>query len=405
MKNTARICLITSILALTLASGCQRSRLLSRNDYAEMHHDPFMESGSSASASAGDQDPSATGVVRMDGRPTRPGGLASQRPLPSAATALAGGPKPISGNRTSRPLPGRIPVARATYPDDNPVTASLSGKSAEYPGPALSDFLGDTTDSRPAAASAPNGIKHSSADMQDFAQFVDTSTEVVPTPGSGLPIGTTESPEPDFSRWMSDQQQHWATRQSPHDLGPAVALNPRGEAFPEPSTAAGAGIVHRGASESNQMSRVLGPPTAAPDDVIDLLSGNIPMGGTNGMAGQHSPNHGTHGLGGTAALPAGQNPFSGMDDPFQAVSVAEPSDSNGQSSGENSGPGNGGTVAVEPGPFANPFATSPAESDTTAPNTVDFDVRSNDAAPTDDSLDSAFRMDGGWKPSHEVLRP
>jgi len=363
--NTSKTQAIAVMLVLVgLTSGCQRSRLLSRNDYASMH-DPFMDAEPTiATAAAGGE-----GVARMPSNGMPPATSSAQRPRRTAAVALTGGPKPIDGTISSSTGRGDIPVARATYPSDAGIPAGSASRSRRYPGPSLSDFM--SKDSGNASSKPKNEV--ASAELQDFAKFVDSSA---PPPAAPSPAAEAESEASKLASLIGadmgklDPSPATETKTPPAMTSPAATSN----------VFAGGPTDYFPAGES----AIVPPPS----------SSNAPTA----PAGNSSV---------SAQAPLPENPFAALNAAAATAETVQPAQPTEAPEFDDASI----AAAVAAESFDNPFpdlAESSATPGTGSPWVADESAAAttstSGAFPETEGLDSAFRMDTGWKPSHLVAK-
>lgn len=162
-----QIILVALMGSTALLSGCNRSRLFSRQDYSEMQ-DPFMGGGAEKPPAAmADSGAARSGKVTLGDMSGARSALAEQRPV-------AAGPKPIQQVAgIVDPSASSGAVSRAVYPAQelqsggtavqHAAGAANAGESVirSYKGPALSGFLqgkGSAASEASAAGTGGNAI-------------------------------------------------------------------------------------------------------------------------------------------------------------------------------------------------------------------------------------------------------
>ena len=370
--------LLTLACGLLFSTGCAaKNRWFSRKDYSEIQ-DPFMEteavvSKDKSASPEGSRD--SAGRAKLGGASSPTGSVAKSESSPGSP------PKSVLQTGASDDGVARVGrVANASYPEKGAATGSptqqggttTNSGSRSYQGPALSDFLSrKQSESVTAAADKANAVTRTASEVAKnpasavspaaraaaipdlseeaagFDNFLQKSTDAVSSKAkqAAVKVKETEQSAEDFSSWASQEKQKW-TEEGSH---------------------AAATVSTAPAAAKKQVKSKAGQIRKAADDVVTEFE---------------TPEFDEAATARPLLKRYSAAPTTSVEEEPEFEFEQAPSK-------RSSGAAN---------PFSNPFddeevyATPPTKRMTTP--------SSRPGNESSQSLDSTFRRDSGWKPSH-----
>jgi hypothetical protein len=374
--------LLSLACGLFFSTGCAaKNRWFSRKDYSEIQ-DPFMETEAVASK---DESSSPEGSGDSAGR-AKLGGTTSSSPSVARSELSPGSPpKSVLQTGASEDGVARVGrVANASYPEKTAAGASSAQGAAtaanpgvrSYQGPALSDFLSrKQAESVTAAADKANAVTRTTAEVArnpakaispaaraaaipdlseeaaGFDNFLQKGTDTVNSKAKQVAskVEETEQSTEDFSSWASQEKQKWTQETS--NAAAAVSAAPSAA---KKQVKASAGQIRKAADDA--VMDFATPDSETPE--FDETATARPL------LKRYAPAP-------TATEEETEFEFE------QAPSKRKTTESN---------------------PFENPFDDEEVNPAPSTKNSTSQKAKS--ATARQNSLDSSFQMDSGWKPSH-----